>query len=494
MATEVNLEANIDWGSGAGAGVAECAAREFGTRARKACVSDGSNDDSSCGGREDTTQGNTGIARAGDFSEAATARVPQPTLDSGEGELRLREAIDQEGGRKWKTRRRRKRGGDKTPNGDKSDQRAASKTCQSIDGPSQNTATLVGTDQEGPEVPCQNEAALDGSEHTEHTESQNKAESQNEATSSKQTAPGGPNVEGNSIDGSCQHGTAPTRGQRALPERGCARTMMRRRARTRPRQRCIARTMQHQRSDEAGVASQNKTAVVEMKTCARKNEVASQNEAAAAEMETCDRENRVLCRNEATQNNAGPDESNNGFCRQNEAATYAEGQQTEDDGIRRRRVRFATREATKSILKWPGLDPPQLSAGQPVTGATKEQHRIKNKEKRVAAQERAEQQSFWTVHRGTFSVPMPKQTCKEYRGQMRPKGLALEHPASENSTRLCNGWLPCQRGSPMDGCRNRGSGRMRATCLGLGPGCYGATSSRGCREGGETTGASGKLG
>ncbi len=95
----------------------------------------------------------------------------------------------------------------------------------------------------------------------------------------------------------------------------------------------------------------------------------------------------------------------------------------------------------KSILKWPGLQPPRLRGGERVTGATKETHRLENKRRRVAAQEGAAPTSYWTRHDGQFRVPTTRAAPQTYVGQMRPSNLALEHPAAnillEYSMRGC---------------------------------------------------------
>ena len=55
-----------------------------------------------------------------------------------------------------------------------------------------------------------------------------------------------------------------------------------------------------------------------------------------------------------------------------------------------------------------GLRPPTLNTGEPVTGATKQRCRIKNKSRRKAKQAEQAEFSYWQNHVGQFQVPTTK--------------------------------------------------------------------------------------
>jgi hypothetical protein len=80
----------------------------------------------------------------------------------------------------------------------------------------------------------------------------------------------------------------------------------------------------------------------------------------------------------------------------------------------------------------PGLEPPPLEVtGGPVTGADTPQHRIENKHRRKALLATQSPKTQWTIYRGEFELPPPKELLATHRGGMCPSGLALHHPAAE---------------------------------------------------------------
>ena len=93
-----------------------------------------------------------------------------------------------------------------------------------------------------------------------------------------------------------------------------------------------------------------------------------------------------------------------------------------------------------------GLVPPTLNSGEPVTGANKEKHRLENKRRRVAKQLQQRETSYWADHHGQFRIPTPKQGPRKYRGDMCPKGLALEHPAARHLLEYATGGCPSKTG------------------------------------------------
>lgn len=70
-------------------------------------MSDASDDGSSCSGAQTTKKGGSEVTRAEEFTAVATIRVPQPTLDNGEGKKATDEDRPNKEGRQWNTRRRR---------------------------------------------------------------------------------------------------------------------------------------------------------------------------------------------------------------------------------------------------------------------------------------------------------------------------------------------------------------------------------------------------
>lgn len=108
---------------------------------------------------------------------------------------------------------------------------------------------------------------------------------------------------------------------------------------------------------------------------------------------------------------------------------------------------------------FPGLAPPVLNSGSPVTGGNKHIHRRENKRVREARQQRQPPGSYWTRHEGKFVVPPPPPDLTEFKGSMCPRGLALHHPASpqllEYATRGCPArtgrpWTPAQMQEAID--------------------------------------------
>ena len=67
-----------------------------------------------------------------------------------------------------------------------------------------------------------------------------------------------------------------------------------------------------------------------------------------------------------------------------------------------------------------------------MTGATKNTLRKENKQKRVTAQRQQQKTSYWSTYGGKGKPPVgERKRPPNYKGQMCPAGLALEHPAGE---------------------------------------------------------------
>ena len=93
-----------------------------------------------------------------------------------------------------------------------------------------------------------------------------------------------------------------------------------------------------------------------------------------------------------------------------------------------------------------GLAPPLLDAGEPVTGADKERHRIENKRRRQQRQSVQPPLSYWAEHEGKFNIPTPMQAPSTHKGSMCPSGLALHHPAAELLLDYASGGCPAKTG------------------------------------------------
>ena len=78
-----------------------------------------------------------------------------------------------------------------------------------------------------------------------------------------------------------------------------------------------------------------------------------------------------------------------------------------------------------------GLAAPQLLSTQPVTDASKEIHRLENKQRRKTKQTAQEPIHYWESHQGQYSIPTPKQGPQKHTGSMCSSGLALYHLAAE---------------------------------------------------------------
>ena len=97
---------------------------------------------------------------------------------------------------------------------------------------------------------------------------------------------------------------------------------------------------------------------------------------------------------------------------------------------------------------YPGLNHPTLADGNRVDGSNKRQHRRENKKKRLEKQEQQPVQSYWRHFDGQFSIPVPKQAPKQWKGQMCPTGLALHHPAAAELLKYATGGCPANTGQP----------------------------------------------
>jgi hypothetical protein len=94
------------------------------------------------------------------------------------------------------------------------------------------------------------------------------------------------------------------------------------------------------------------------------------------------------------------------------------------------------------------LEAPRLSSGEVVTGLNKVKHRVENKRKRIERQESQQTTSYWTEHRGQFTVATPKTARPAHRGSMCPGGLATLHPAAPLLLEYAMNGCPAKTGKP----------------------------------------------
>ena len=95
-----------------------------------------------------------------------------------------------------------------------------------------------------------------------------------------------------------------------------------------------------------------------------------------------------------------------------------------------------------------GLKAPKLLLAEPVTGASKEKHRLENKRRRQTKQLRQPEVKYWVSHVGQFSVPTISSGPLNYRGKMCPTGLATCHPAGKLLLEYATGVGPTNTGRP----------------------------------------------
>jgi hypothetical protein len=95
---------------------------------------------------------------------------------------------------------------------------------------------------------------------------------------------------------------------------------------------------------------------------------------------------------------------------------------------------------------WPGLQPPQLDTGRPVTGSNKATHRRENKRRRREKQLQQADASYWTEYKGTWNTPETICRPKTWRNCMCPSGLALHHPAAGHLLAYATGGCPTNTG------------------------------------------------
>ena len=97
---------------------------------------------------------------------------------------------------------------------------------------------------------------------------------------------------------------------------------------------------------------------------------------------------------------------------------------------------------------WPDLLQPQLDSGAEVTGATKQRHRVENKRRRRAKKSYQGVQNFWSTHKGNTKVAPEGGAHGNYRGQMCPTVLALDHPAANVLLDYAKGGCPVNSRQP----------------------------------------------
>jgi hypothetical protein len=98
--------------------------------------------------------------------------------------------------------------------------------------------------------------------------------------------------------------------------------------------------------------------------------------------------------------------------------------------------------------EWPGLCPPTLLAGERINGENKRQLKRENKARRIEKQANQVEGTYWSNHKGKFSIPVPKQGLQTWVGEMCPQNLALYHPAAAKLLDFATGGCPANTGRP----------------------------------------------
>ena len=87
-----------------------------------------------------------------------------------------------------------------------------------------------------------------------------------------------------------------------------------------------------------------------------------------------------------------------------------------------------------------------MNSGLPVTGMTKEKHRLENKQKRKSKLAEQGEVTFLQQHQGNYKIPPPKAGPASFKGGMCPSGLALHHEAAETLLQYATGGCPVETG------------------------------------------------
>jgi len=92
------------------------------------------------------------------------------------------------------------------------------------------------------------------------------------------------------------------------------------------------------------------------------------------------------------------------------------------------------------------MRPPQLAAGERVSGHNKRSLKRENKQKRIERQQKQTAPTYWKEHEGEFVVPPALDELDEWLGEMCPRGLALRHPAAGQLLQYATGGCPVNSG------------------------------------------------
>jgi hypothetical protein len=97
-----------------------------------------------------------------------------------------------------------------------------------------------------------------------------------------------------------------------------------------------------------------------------------------------------------------------------------------------------------------GMEPPILNNGSQVTGENKGFFRRENKRRRKLKQigQLTEPNWGWTTYNGLFSLPALEQRPANYRNNMCPANLALNHPAADLLLKYATQGCPTETGKP----------------------------------------------
>ena len=82
-------------------------------------------------------------------------------------------------------------------------------------------------------------------------------------------------------------------------------------------------------------------------------------------------------------------------------------------------------------------------------GSDKELLRKNNRQRRVANQEQAQRDTYWSTHQGRYSLPEVRiPVPKQHRNRMCPSGLARLHPAGDLLLEYAMKGCPARTGRP----------------------------------------------
>ncbi len=123
--------------------------------------------------------------------------------------------------------------------------------------------------------------------------------------------------------------------------------------------------------------------------------------------------------------------------------TYAPNQDPDDN------ITASDNDCTNAITTMDGLKPRFVTdLGKEARGSLQNKLCQQNKQLRMLQQKLQKINTYWTNHMGMFFIPDNIPPLAMYKNKMRPKGLALHHPAAKILEDYAKCGCPTQTGKP----------------------------------------------